>query len=68
MDIDGEEPPMLVEVGADEKTNPSEEPKPIKVPITLVTGKSYRRMSGVVFDNVSRLSRSGQDNINELHS
>ncbi|KAH9222165.1 CobW/HypB/UreG, nucleotide-binding domain-containing protein [Leptodontidium sp. 2 PMI_412] len=38
MDIDDEEPPMLVEVGENKVEIPSEEPKPIKVPITIVTG------------------------------
>lgn len=41
MDIDDEEPPMLVDVGENKVEIPSEEPKPIKVPITIVTGKSH---------------------------
>lgn len=45
MDIDDEEPPMLVDVAEDVAGNPPEEPKAIKVPITIVTGKS---------DNISK--------------
>ncbi|CZT43850.1 probable dopamine-responsive protein [Rhynchosporium secalis] len=38
MNFDDDEPPMLVDVGVTEIANPPEEPKPIKVPITIVTG------------------------------
>ncbi|PVH85992.1 cobW-domain-containing protein [Cadophora sp. DSE1049] len=38
MGFDDEEPPMLVDVGENEATDSLEEPKLIKVPITIVTG------------------------------
>ena len=41
MDFDDEEPPMLVNVGENEARDSLIAPKPIKVPITIVTGKSY---------------------------
>jgi hypothetical protein len=40
MDFDGEDgPPLLVDIEAKEDDS-LEEPKPVKVPITIVTGKS----------------------------
>jgi len=38
MDFDDEEPPMLVNVGENEARDSLIDPKPIKVPITIVTG------------------------------
>merc|ERR1712093_538226 len=38
MDFDDEEPPMLVIVGENEARDSLIDPKPIKVPITIVTG------------------------------
>ena len=38
MDIDDDEPPLLVDVN-DSANEPAEEPRPIRVPITIVTGK-----------------------------
>lgn len=39
MDFDEEEPPSLVDITLQEE-NITQEPKPLKVPITIVTGKS----------------------------
>lgn len=47
MDIDDEEPPMLVEVKADAESHISEEPNPIKVPITIVTGKCMTKSASL---------------------
>jgi hypothetical protein len=41
MDLDDEgPPPLLVDVEATKDDEPEEKPNPIKVPITIVTGKS----------------------------
>lgn len=40
MNFDEEEPPSLVDVDGNQEENVISESKPIKVPITIVTGKS----------------------------
>lgn len=39
MNIDDDEPPALVDVSNDSGGGDVEEPKPIRVPITIVTGE-----------------------------
>ena len=42
MDVDDEAPPLLVDVGASGDGEVEEEEKPVKVPITIVTGEHYQ--------------------------
>lgn len=65
MDLDDEEPPTLVDVGEEEVVTDS---KPLKVPITIVTGKSYSSQTPHLADAWDRVSRSRKDNIDELYS
>lgn len=68
MDFDEEEPPSLVDITLQEE-NITQEPKPLKVPITIVTGKSGPAHHGTtIADLRDRVSRSREDNFDELHS
>jgi hypothetical protein len=68
MDFDDDAPPDLV--GADVEPGDESEEKPVKVPITIVTGESERvcilgRVR--VLTDSRRLSWSGQDHVAQLH-
>jgi hypothetical protein len=65
MDFDDEEPPSLVDVTVREDNQQS---KPLKVPITIVTGKSRLNHGTSIADIEDRLSRSREDNFDELYS
>jgi len=73
MDIDDDAPPELVEAGH-ENDEKNDEDKAIKVPITIVTGKSQdvngEQTIQFVFSiltSQNRLFRSWKDHIAELH-
>jgi len=62
MDVDEEElPPMLVDVEADDHT--IEDIAPIKVPITIVTGKSLKFVRDTSNSSYNRISWSWKDDI-----
>ncbi len=50
-----EAPPLLVEVGEDKDEAAPTEPKPIKVPITIVTGRQVKRLKALRLLSVHRL-------------
>jgi hypothetical protein len=61
---DDELPPTLVDVGEAEN---SKDEKPIKVPITIVTGWRRHSSRNICSHGFYRISRSGQNDIDELH-
>lgn len=64
---DEDNPPLLVDVEA-KGEGAVEEPPLIKVPITIVTGKSTRVFDGMFCVNmVFRVSRCWKDNSTKLH-